>query len=202
MNKVICAFGASTTWGAWDLDKGGWVNRLRLYFDSKASDDFYVAVYNLGIDGNDTRHLLKRFEAECEARKQEIVFFSIGSNDSFINSKGKPNVPLGEFEKNIQKLIELAKKNVKDIIFLGLYDFDESKTRPVSWDKNVNYINSEMKKYDMVLKKVTAEKRVSYIDMSGFLNNKDFEDGVHPNSRGHEKIFNKIKNYLNENNLI
>jgi len=25
---TICVFGDSTAWGAWDLERGGWVNRL------------------------------------------------------------------------------------------------------------------------------------------------------------------------------
>jgi lysophospholipase L1-like esterase len=202
MEKVICVFGASTTWGAWDREKGGWVNRLRLYFDSKSGDDFYVNVYNLGIDGNNTRNLLKRFKTECKVRGPDIIVISIGSNDSFINSGGETNVPLREFEKNILKLIKQAKKFTNDVIFLGLYDFDESKTKPVFWDKNVNYLNLNMQEYDRALKKITAKESVFYIDLAGFLNSKDFEDGVHPNSRGHEKIYNKIKNYLGERNLI
>ncbi len=202
MEKIICIFGASTTSGFWDLEKGGWVNRLRLYFDSKASDDFYVTIYNLGVDGNNSRDLLKRLQNECNAREPNIIIISIGSNDSFVNSKGKTNVPLKEFEKNILKLIELSKKFTNEIIFLGLYDLDESKTKPVSWDKNVSYINSNMRKYDEILKECTKKKNIFYIDMHGLLENKDFEDGVHPNSTGHEKMFNKIKDYLSEKNLI
>ena len=33
MEKTICVFGDSITMGAWDLEKGGWVNRLRLFID-------------------------------------------------------------------------------------------------------------------------------------------------------------------------
>ncbi|MDO8529015.1 MAG: GDSL-type esterase/lipase family protein [Nanoarchaeota archaeon] len=202
MEKVICIFGASTTSGFWDLEKGGWVNRLRLYFDSKVNDDFYVTVYNLGIDGNNSGNLLKRFQGECEAREPDIIIISIGSNDSFINSKGKSNSSLKDFEENIFQIIKLAKKFTKKIIFLGLYDFDESKTKPVSWDANVNYINSIMKKYDLALKEIIEKADISYIDMNGLLENKDFEDGVHPNSRGHEKIFQKVKDFLIKKKLI
>ncbi len=31
----ICIFGDSITYGAFDTEKGGWVNRLHLYLDSK-----------------------------------------------------------------------------------------------------------------------------------------------------------------------
>ena len=31
MHKTICVFGDSISWGAWDMEKGGWVNRLWLF---------------------------------------------------------------------------------------------------------------------------------------------------------------------------
>jgi len=49
MNILI--FGDSITWGAYDPDKGGWVNCLRNYFESKDSPPYFreagdVAVFN------------------------------------------------------------------------------------------------------------------------------------------------------------
>lgn len=32
---VFCIFGASITYGAWDLEYGGWVNRLRNFLDKR-----------------------------------------------------------------------------------------------------------------------------------------------------------------------
>src|SRR3989344_294041 len=132
----ICVFGDSNTWGAWDTEKGGWVNRLKLYYDLKASSSFYVTVYNLGIDGDDTSLLLKRFDAECKARAPKIVIFDIGSNDTYTDSKGKANVSLKQFEKNIARLANKAKKFTHKIAFVGFPPINESKTRPVAWDKN------------------------------------------------------------------
>jgi lysophospholipase L1-like esterase len=36
----------------------------------------------------------------------------------------------------------------------------------------------------------------------GLLNNEDFDDGLHPNTEGHQKIFEKVKNFLVENGWI
>lgn len=57
--NLIFAFGDSSTWGAFDLEKGGWAERLKNYFFQKREDTF---VYNLGIESNTTKDLLKRFE--------------------------------------------------------------------------------------------------------------------------------------------
>ena len=197
--KTICIFGASTTWGSWDYEKGGWVNRLRLYFDNKDSD---ITVYNLGVDGDHSGYVLERFKVECEAREPEVIIFSIGGNDSYTNSKGKPNVPLDQFEKNILELIKLSRDFTKKIIFLGLYFFDELKTKPVPWDKNVNYTNVSIKRYDEKLKSILEKEDIDYIDIFDLFDKKDFEDGVHLNSQGHEKMFKRVRDYLEKNKIV
>ena len=40
---------------------------------------------------------------------------------------------------------------------------------------------------------VVADK---FIDIFGLLDNADFEDGLHPNAAGHQKIFEVIKKQL------
>jgi len=95
MEQVICIFGASTTWGAWDKEKGGWVNRLRLFFDKNYDN---VDVYNLGVSGDTSNGLLKRFKIECEAREPTIILISMGENDSAKNSY--VYVPIAEFKDN------------------------------------------------------------------------------------------------------
>ena len=197
--KTICVFGASTTLGLWDYEKGGWVNRLRLYFDNKDSD---ITVYNLGVDGDSTNDLLERFEIECEAREPDIIIFSIGDNDSYINSKGEFNVSLEQFERNILELINLSGKFAKKIIFIGLKPIDELKTKPVPWDKNVNYTESAIKKYDEKLKSLIEKEEVMYIDISRLFNKEDLEDGLHPNSKGHEKMFEAVRDFLINNKII
>jgi len=194
--KIICVFGASTTLGLWDTEKGGWVNRLRLYIDNKSSEDEYNTVYNLGVDGDSTNDLLERFYVECEARDPDIIIFSIGGNDSCTNSNGEFLVSIDKFEKNIKELIKLAKKFTDKIIFLGLYPFDESKTKPVSWNKEVNYKNKDLEDFDKKLREISKIENVRYIDIFDLFSLDYFEDGVHLNSKGHEKLFNKVKDYL------
>ena len=74
----ILVFGDSITYGAWDKD-GGWVQRLRKFLDENY-EDFFVC--NLGVSGNNSDDLLKRFEFETEQRikeeKKTIFIFAIG----------------------------------------------------------------------------------------------------------------------------
>jgi lysophospholipase L1-like esterase len=206
MGKVICIFGDSITMGAWDLEKGGWANRLRLFIDNEQFSGGikdYFASYNLGVDGDTTDGLLKRFEAEAEFRIPSIIIFAIGSNDSvFVKSKNEFLVPLAEFEANIQELIDKAKKFTETIIFLGAGKVDEKKTMPLIWANDYFQENKNILSYNQKIKEAAEKNKVFYLELFGLLSEEDLEDGVHPNSVGHEKIFLEFKNFLSEKKII
>jgi len=208
----ILIFGDSITYGAWDKE-GGWVQRLRRFLDEKnlTSPDFYFVVYNLGISGNTSEDLLERFEFETKQRlkehKETIVAFAIGINDSqFVHSEGDHRVPIEKFKSNLQKLIKLAQKFSLKIIFVGLTPVDEKRTTPIPWDSDKFYKNEYIEKYNQVIKKVCEENKIYFIEIfekfkaTGY--QELLEDGLHPNSKGHKRIFEIVKDFLIKNNLI
>jgi len=200
MDKIWCVFGASITYGSGDSEKGGWVNRLRLFLESgKYNVDF---IYNLGIPGNNTSDLLNRLKAEVEARAPNVIIFSVGINDSANNEKGQPKVSAKEFETNLNKLIKDSRKFADRIIFTCLTKADESKTTPVPWDAEYYYSNRNIIDYNFIIKKVCGENKLLFIDMFDLLDKNDLADGLHPNSKGHEKMFQKIKQDLIKNKII
>lgn len=205
MEKTICVFGDSITMGAWDLEKGGWVNRLRLFIDTEQFSGRlkdYFTIYNLGVDGDTTVGLLKRFQVEAEFRDPAIVIFAIGSNDSvFDKSKNKFLVPPDEFEENIKELIGEAAGISPIVIFLGAGTIDENKTMPISWERNFYLENINILSYNQKIKEIAEKNNVLYLDIFDLLSVEDLEDGVHPNISGHEKIFLKIRDFLLENKL-
>lgn len=199
----ICIFGESTTWGAWDEEKGGWVNRLKLSLSPLLNYD--IEIYNLGVSGDTTNDILKRFDVEARARKPDVIIFSCGGNDSgCIKSDGNYIVKPKKYEKNLKKLVKKAKKFTNKVIFMGLKSVDNSKTLPVPWDKERYYFNHNMELYDNILKKFCKENKLHFIDTINLLCNKDLDedDGLHLNSNGHKKIFSKVKDYLLKNKII
>jgi lysophospholipase L1-like esterase len=200
MRQIICAFGDSITWGACDIEKGGWVARLRGYLEN---NNFNVWVYNCGVSGANTDKLLKRFKVEALARRPNLIIFAIGINDSqYVNSKDNPRVPLEKFQKNLQELINQAKEFTDQIVFVGLTKVDESKTMPIPWDPIKFYDRENIKLYNAKIKEVCEKNNLLFIEMFDLLNDSDLEDGLHPNSQGHEKMFLRIKDFLLSNNLI
>jgi len=186
----ICIFGDSITWGASDFEKSGWVERLKSHCLEKYDD---VNIYNLGIPGNTTNDLLKRFKSEAIIREPDLIIFAIGINDSgYEEEKNKISINLKFFRKNIIKLVKIAKKITNKIIFIGLTRVDESKTKPIECECNVYYENEIIEKFDTTLKEISKENNFDYIEMKNILSNEDLDDGLHPNSNGHEKIFQEV----------
>jgi len=197
---VICVFGASSTWGAWDKERGGWVNRLRLFLENGNTD---TNVYNLGVSGDTTEDLLKRLDCEAGAREAELVIFSIGDNDSaYENKEGNYQVPPEKFKKNLLKLIKIAGKFADKIIFLGLKPVDEFKTKPVLWHDVIYYTNKNIDLYDSIIKDICGKCKIGYIDIKSVLDKNDLADGLHPNENGHQKIFEAVKDHLFKNKLV
>lgn len=182
----ICVFGDSITWGAFDLELGGWVNRLKLYFDNKG--DFETVVYNCGVSGEKVPDVLKRFDIEAQARIPDKIILAIGINDS-PNSEYPKGTKLTEFEAQFKKLLGKAQKFTGEIVLVGLTNVDET-----SGDHG--YKNEEIEKYDLKIKEIAQEESLPFVDLFSTLSIDEFEDGLHPNARGHQKIFEKVKEAL------
>ena len=208
----ILVFGDSITYGAWDKE-GGWVQRLRKFLDEKnlTDPDFYCLVYNLGVSGNNSKDLLERFEFETKQRLEEneetIIIFAVGINDSqFVHSENKNRISLENFKKNLQELINLAKNFSSKIVFLGLTPVDETKTTPIPWNTDKSYKNEYILKYNEIIKTVCEENKIYFVELFEKLKEINYQklldDGLHPNSEGHKKIFEIIKDFLIKNKII
>lgn len=202
MAKLLI-FGDSIVYGAWDTDKGGWVQRIKSFLDEETlseSEDEYI-VYNLGVSGNTTEDLLERFEFETKQRLkddgEELIFiFAIGVNDSqFIHSKNNLRFSPEEYKDNLYKLLNLAQKFSSKIIFIGLTPVDETKT--IHWDIDKSYKNEYIQEFNEILKSFCKENNIYFVEIFEKLIKENYqdllEDGLHPNSEGHKKIFEAIK---------
>lgn len=140
---------------------------------------------------------MQRFKVESAAREPTIIIFAIGINDSqYIKSKNNPQVPLTIFQNNVNTLIDQARKFTPSIIFIGLTQVDETKTMPIPWNEIAFYDNKNVAQYNDILKKVCHNEKLLFIEMGNLLNPAELDDGLHPNSKGHQKMFERVKNFL------
>lgn len=213
MDKHILVFGTSTTYGAWDIE-GGWVQRLRKFLDQKIIDSNYqefFLVYNLGVSGDKSIDVLKRFEVETEARKgrhgeEVIILFHLGINDSIYNEElGEVEVSQEKFKNIFLELIGLAKKYSKKIVIIGSMPVDK-RVDPMSWSPGRSYKNEYVGKYNQIMKEIAEEANVSFIEIYKQFISEDYStllaDGVHMSTEGHKQFYENVLDYLVINKII
>lgn len=157
-----------------------------------------IAVYDLGIDANISQDLVKRFNSEASARKPSVIIFAVGLNDSaYLKSKDNPLVSLDQFKENLGELIKQAREYTTHIFFVGLAKGDDSKTKPIPRSTTgKRYTKENVRIYNDAIKSFCKKKRVSFIEIFDLLKDEDFDDGLHPNLGGHQKIFEAVRRSL------
>jgi lysophospholipase L1-like esterase len=213
MHTNIFIFGDSIAFGKYD-SAGGWPQKLNYFLSeqylSGKSDEFYV--YNLSVSGDRSQEILVRFDSEMASRKsgntsKEVVIFAIGLNDSaYVLSQKTSWTSKDEFKVGIQKLVTAAKKFSETIIFVGLYPINEEITNPMPWDMDKSYHNETVEQYDQILKTTVEENGAQHIPLFDKFIAADYKkllhDGAHPNSAGHQLIFETIRDYLLKKKII
>lgn len=206
--------GDSITTGAWDAS-GGWANRLIgdvMAKTIKANDSngsFYCMPYNLGVSGDSAVEILRRMTAEITPRcdnenpneKKQIVF-ATGVNDSWYWFKPKRSKVTDEaFAANIQKLIDEAHAFTTNISFIGILPVVDELLNPLPWAPEISYANVHVERFENIIRDVCAQNNLPFLplyqqwhampDYADYL-----QDGVHPNSRGHDLLYSQIKAFL------
>lgn len=206
----ILVFGSSIEQGFDDTEKGGWVNRLFLEYGTRQKGqphgDFH-AVFNLGISGETSDGIVRRFKAEMIPRldDENLTIFESGGNDSIRNLEtGECAVPLERFKENCRTMVAEAKKYGK-VAFLGLYDSDHENMNPMPWYEGHAALAEDAAAYNEAIKKMAEEQDVLYIPVNGLFDG-DFErytyDGDHPNAEGHRLIYERVKGELEKAGIL
>ena len=187
MKKDILIFGDSIAYGIGDPLLGGWVDLLKRHVWDKNKN---LNVYNFCIDGNSTRDLLYRLSIQSAQTlyDKEAIFIAIGVNDSVFYSDGRNFMFEQEFEDNLDKLIKQAKGFTNKIYLVGLAKVDEQKVCPYPESRSgKSWKNDRIEKFDGIIKNLSQENDVQYIEMFDLLKKEDLFDGLHVNTLGQKK---------------
>lgn len=190
-------FGASTTHGYNDIKHGGWAGRLRQYLNPKE-------FHNLAISGNTSFDILARIESETVSRlrdkpKEEwTMILGLGTNDARIKN-GKPGSTPEQYKENVEKLLDIAQKYVGRVLFLSGKPVIEELTTP--FDSRSSFYNEDIKRNGGIAKAICDARGVEFIDLYSEFEKVDnlqelLDDGLHPNAKGHEFMFNIIHKYI------
>jgi lysophospholipase L1-like esterase len=209
----VLVFGDSIAHGASTID-GGWVMKLQSHFkkiDIENKTDVMPDVYNLSISGDKTLDILKRFDNETNVRSVEnevAILFAIGINDTQIND-GKPISDFDTFLENISKLTLIAKSYSNKIGFIGLTPVNELYSNPLEWAEPgfelIGFTNKRIKSFDKIIDTFCIKENIKYINVfDSFFEKMDTDgtskkllpDALHPSQKGHDLIFEILKNDL------
>ena len=206
----ILVFGHSITAGQWDT-RGGWVQRLRTFLDSRAlrrqDENLINYVYNLGIGGDTSRDLLERIEQEIEPRFEpenlNIVMIQIGEND-IQRTDGEVRIDEEEFRTNLEQMIDIAKDYADEVLVVGAFPADpELETVPHSGGKQVS--EDRRRRYEEIKREVAESQDIGFITLYHLRNqeiHESTEDGIHPTDAGHEKIYEEVRDFLLSRDLV
>lgn len=197
--QSIAVVGASSVFGLMDTE-GGFAGRLQTWHRQGNLDK--NRVYNLGIPGDTTNDMLKRFDTEVSMRKPDLILFSLGSNDSsrIGNPEGDAMVPLETYKENVRALIEKAKGYTEQVVFVSAYPINDEKTQPLPGNGNY-YLLENLKPYVEATDQICEEMEIPSLDIFNMFLERNYleyldDDGLHCNPVGHEVIFEETKKFL------
>lgn len=196
-------FGDSITFGEYDGISGGWVDSLKRWSYTKFNDHSAreLNIFNLGIGGETTDGLVKRFPVEAEARKSpdaNLIFFAYGAND-LVELDGTLLVPVSQYINNLQLVISRAKLVTDEIFIISILPVATAADGIRTATGKIR-TNQRVGEYNTALKELAAYTSVAFVDIySLFFSKKDqliSPDGVHPNTKGYQFISEQIRPLL------
>lgn len=185
-DAVSIIFGDGISYGLYDNESLGWVNRVRLNLNK----NHYI--FNLAIPGQSSKDILSRFEIELKNRYNDQdsfkLIFAFGIKDVLLLTKDNNYINI--FKENVLKIIEISKNYTEDINFIGLI-------KP-NFNIRTEYKLEDVIAIDNTLEEICKNNNLNYIKLMDLINNDELTDGLHPNSVGHKKISDRIFNSIYE----
>ena len=133
------------------------------------------------------------------------IVIAVGTNDS--KGKSEPDalqVPHDEFRENLKKILDIAKSHTSSVLMLGLLPVDETRTNPF---EDTYFTNARIQEYNVIIKEVCGEKEIPLLELyDEFIANSDYitklADGLHPNTEGYDWMFEKVKGFLIQKEIL
>ncbi len=185
---TVCVFGDSITWGAWDPEGGGWVDRLKVAAQEmtlRGRRD--IQIFNCGVPGDRVGDVLRRMGVEGWARRPDRIILAVGINDTPHN--GEAGTPPEDFQETYTALIEAAYELTRDVVIVGLTNVDESLL--------TGWTNDAVAVYNALVAEAAERHELTFVNPFGTLERDDLlPDGLHPSPSGHRKMAEMIAPHL------
>lgn len=155
----------------------------------------------MGVSGDTTTDLIKRFQNEVKARwpqsNELALVFSIGTNNAYVGNDGSESSQPDKYRYELIDLVEKARRFTDKIMFVGLTPCDDKRTNPVFWAP-INYKTDRIKLFEDVAREFCREQGIPHVAVYETFMDKAamgidlFADGLHPNDLGHQLIYETV----------
>jgi lysophospholipase L1-like esterase len=187
----LCFVGDSVTAGTGDEHYSGWPARLCAAEHAKGHD---VTMYNLGIRGDTSVMIAKRWRAECQQRLPAEypggLIFSFGVNDA-VEENGTRRVEPEETAQTARAILAEAAA-WQPTLMIGPTPIDESKMPFTAAGVTRDLRNARVATMSRILEGIATEAGVPYFDAFTWLNEAPAwrramaaGDGAHPSAEGY-----------------
>lgn len=206
---ILC-FGDSITRGENDHLHGGWADRLKLRCLARFVEvgEPETCVFNLGIGGETTTGLRRRFSAELEARRDQsgaaLVLLAYGANDA-AESSGAFLVPVAEYERNLAACLDEAQGRAR-VLLINVTPVADAVDGVPNRSGRIRR-KSAILEYNRALARLGESRGIGVVDVHGAFLRKGpsgllTPDGVHPNPAGHEVVLEAVVAALRERGAL
>jgi lysophospholipase L1-like esterase len=196
-DRIFC-FGDSITLGCNDSEGLGWPGRL---CRNLKHEEYSVAAYNLGVNGDTSLDIAARWRAETETRSRDVsglILFSFGFNDAAKENGGDVQVDLTT-SISVACTVLTEARSVSEVLWIGPTPLDESvnpmQTETACWDMR----NADIARYDEAYADLALDIDVDYLRLfPEFLQSRRYQaalvagDKVHPGDDGYAMIAERI----------
>jgi lysophospholipase L1-like esterase len=211
MDYNIFCIGDSITYGLFDSE-GGWCDRLKKHFlQLEMKNQRSIRVWNIGISGQIILDFVSKPERQSypysliKKSRKNIFIIAFGANDAaFDTITGAHLVPHEKFTQTLQGIID-GYNVFGEVVLLDITPVSVS-VEKVKDTYNCYRSNLFVTQYNDILSAAAFRNNIQLISVNNSFNANGVEsllceDGLHPNSKGHEIIFNAVLSSLNSKAL-
>lgn len=202
----VFIFGASIVHGV-GAEESGWADLIKKKLHQKIYSEHGVdekyEVYNFGKSGATIEFVQNEFDQQITYYKKNaktIAILSVGMNNSKAEGTSENYVStVIEYKDNMEELLQKMKSQVDHILCVSFTPVDEAKTTPMKkggsyyWNKRIQEFN---KAFNEVCDKESIQFVSITVDQEEWKKNYLYKDGLHPNQKGHQLIFENVYPHL------
>jgi len=176
--KIILVFGDSLSAGYGIKQSDSWPSLLQ---NKISNENLSYQVVNASVSGETTSGGLARFDEVIDRIQPSVVILELGAND------GLRGLPIKEMQKNLQSMIDQAKKKKIKVLLVGM------KIPP-------NYGIQYTKSFDQAYQVLSEQNKVPLVPflLKDVALKSDLmqADGLHPNANGQPFLLDNIWSIL------